>query len=95
MDDELQALVRRSVMQALTVAPDDIGPALDEFGWNDLVTTDESFAFTTLFEAQGYLAADTDARGGGAAPQPLGSSPMPERLSPYRVTTRKFRRSVR
>src|SRR5262249_42619573 len=30
-------------------------------GWNDLVTTDESFAFTTLFEAQGYLGADTDA----------------------------------
>jgi type IV secretion system protein VirB4 len=41
------------------------------------------------------FAAAADARGGGAAPQPLGSSPMPERLSPYRVTTRKFRRSVR
>jgi hypothetical protein len=60
MDDELQELVRRSVMQALTVAPDDIGAALEEFGWSELVGADESFAFTTLFEAQGYLGADTD-----------------------------------
>ena len=61
MDDELQELVRRSVMQALTVAPNDISAALAEFGWNELVTADESFAFTTLFETQGYLGADTDA----------------------------------
>jgi hypothetical protein len=61
MDDEVQALVRRSVQQALRVAPDDVGAALAEFGWNELVTTDESFAFSTLFEAQGYLGADTDA----------------------------------
>ena len=61
MDDELQELVRRSVQQALTVAPDDIGVALAEFGWSELAATDESFAFTTLFEEQGYLGADTDA----------------------------------
>jgi Acyl-CoA dehydrogenase, C-terminal domain len=61
MDDDLKELARRSVQQALTVAPDDIGVALAEFGWSELAATDESFAFTTLFEAQGYLVADTDA----------------------------------
>jgi hypothetical protein len=61
VDDELQVLVRRSVTQALTAAPDDLAAALAEFGWTELVRTDESFAFTTLFEAQGYLGADTDA----------------------------------
>ena len=49
------------MQQALTVAPDDIGAALAEFGWSELVATDEAFAFTTLFEEQGYLGADTDA----------------------------------
>ena len=61
MNDEMQTLVRRSVQQALRAAPDDIGAALAEFGWSELATTDESFAFTTLFEEQGYLGADTDA----------------------------------
>jgi Acyl-CoA dehydrogenase, C-terminal domain len=61
MDDELVDLVRRSVQLALTSAPDDIGAALTGFGWNELVSADEAFAYTTLFEAQGYLAADTDA----------------------------------
>jgi hypothetical protein len=62
MDDEQIDLVRRSVQQALTVVPDDVGAALAGFGWNELVTADESFAYTTLFETQGYLAVDTDAR---------------------------------
>jgi hypothetical protein len=61
VDDELQELVRRSVTQALTDSPDGIAAALEDFGWNELVRADESFAFTTLFEAQGYLGADTDA----------------------------------
>jgi hypothetical protein len=61
MDDELKELARRSVQHALTDAPDRIGVALAEFGWSELVATDEAFAFTTLFEEQGYLSADTDA----------------------------------
>jgi hypothetical protein len=61
VDDELKELVRRSVNQALTVSPGKLGAALAEFGWDQLVSTDEPFAFTTLFEAQGYLGSDTDA----------------------------------
>jgi type IV secretion system protein VirB4 len=38
------------------------------------------------------FAADGDAHGGGTPPQPASTSPMPQRLSPYRVTTRRFRR---
>ncbi len=61
MDEDLLDLVRTSVRQALESSPDDIGAALAEFGWAELAATDEAFAFTTLFEAQGALGADTDA----------------------------------
>lgn len=61
VDDELIDLVRGSVQRALTVAADDIGTALVGFGWDELVATDEAFAYITLFEAQGQLASDTDA----------------------------------
>lgn len=61
MDEDLLDLVRTSVRQALESSPDDIGAALAEFGWADLAATDEAFAFTALFEAQGGLGADTDA----------------------------------
>jgi Acyl-CoA dehydrogenase, C-terminal domain len=61
MDDELKELARRSVQHALADAPERLGAALAEFGWNELAATDPAFAFTTLFEEQGYLARDTDA----------------------------------
>ena len=61
MDAESEALARGSVQQALVRAPDDIGAALADFGWTELVENDQAFAFTTLFEEQGYLALDTDA----------------------------------
>jgi hypothetical protein len=61
MDDDLKELARRSVQHALTDASDRLGAALAEFGWSELVAADAAFAFTTLFEEQGYLVADTDA----------------------------------
>lgn len=61
MDEELKALVRGSLRQALAGSPKNVGAALDEFGWREFVDTDEAFAFTALFEEQGYLAADTNA----------------------------------
>src|SRR5262245_37244983 len=54
-------MVRTSVQQALVASADDIGGALDEFGWGELVETDDTFAYTVLFEEQGSLGADTDA----------------------------------
>jgi hypothetical protein len=61
MDAESEALARGSVQHALVRSPDDIGAALADFGWTDLVEDDDAFAFTTLFEEQGYLEVDTDA----------------------------------
>jgi hypothetical protein len=61
MDAESEALARGSVQQALVRSPHAIGAALTDFGWTDLVVGDEAFAFTTLFEEQGYLAVGTDA----------------------------------
>jgi Acyl-CoA dehydrogenase, C-terminal domain len=61
MDDDLKELARGSVRHALTDAPDRLDAALAEFGWSELAGADPAFAFTTLFEEQGYLACDTDA----------------------------------
>jgi hypothetical protein len=61
IDGEIATLVRNSLREALAGPTKDISAALAEFGWQDLVYTDEAFAFTALFEEQGYLAADTDA----------------------------------
>jgi hypothetical protein len=61
IDDEIATLVRNSLREALAGSPKDISAALAEFDWQDLLYTDESFAFTALFEEQGYLAADTNA----------------------------------
>lgn len=66
-DHDLKDLVRTSVRQALQRPPSEVEAALAEFGWRDLAATDEAFAFTTLFEEQGRLAADTDALDGAAA----------------------------
>jgi hypothetical protein len=61
IDPELAELVRTSVRQALVSSSDDIAGALGEFGFEELVATDEAFASTTLFEEQGRLGADTPA----------------------------------
>jgi hypothetical protein len=61
MDDDIETLVRNSLRRALAESGEDISAALDEFDWQDLLNTDEAFAFTVLFEEQGYLAADTTA----------------------------------
>lgn len=61
MDNDVEALVRSSLRQALAGSAADVSTALAEFDWQDLVNTDEGFAFTVLFEEQGYLAADTNA----------------------------------
>jgi Acyl-CoA dehydrogenase, C-terminal domain len=61
IDIEIAALVRNSLREALAGSPKDIAAALANFDWPDLLYTDEGFAFTALFEEQGYLAADTDA----------------------------------
>jgi Acyl-CoA dehydrogenase, C-terminal domain len=61
IDDEIAALVRSSLREALARYPKDISATLAEFDWQDLVYADEGFAFTALFEEQGYLAADTNA----------------------------------
>jgi hypothetical protein len=61
MDDDVEALVRDSLRQALAGSAADISTALAEFDWQDLANADEAFAFTALFEEQGYLAADTNA----------------------------------
>jgi hypothetical protein len=61
MDDDVETLVRTSLRQALAGSAADVSEALAEFDWQDLVHTDEAFAFTALFEEQGYLAADTNA----------------------------------
>jgi hypothetical protein len=61
IDDEIATLVRTSLREALAGSPNDVSTALAEFDWQDVVYTDEGFAFTALFEEQGYLAADTNA----------------------------------
>ena len=61
MDAEARALARGSIRQALVRSSADIASALADFGWSDLVEDEEAFAFTTLFEEQGYLGVDTDA----------------------------------
>jgi hypothetical protein len=61
IDIEIAALVRNSLREALAGSPKDIAAALANFDWPDLLYADEGFAFTALFEEQGYLAADTDA----------------------------------
>ena len=61
MDEELRALARGSLREALVRSADDIAPGLAEFGWRELAETDEAFAFSALFEEQGSLAADTEA----------------------------------
>ena len=61
MSDDVEWLVRNSLKQALAKPITDIGTVLAEFGWYDFVYSDESFAFTALFEELGYLGADTDA----------------------------------
>jgi hypothetical protein len=61
MEDDIEDLVRGSLRKALATAPQDISAMLAEFGWQELVYTDEPLAFTALFEEQGYLAADTNA----------------------------------
>lgn len=58
---EIGTLLRDSLRQVLAESTDEIGAALAEFDWQDLVLTDEAFAFTVLFEEHGYLAADTNA----------------------------------
>jgi hypothetical protein len=60
-DEELHAMARASLREALVRSAGDIAPALAEFGWADLAEADEAFAFTALFEEQGALGADTDA----------------------------------
>jgi len=61
MDEDLRDLVRASVRSALESSSRPIGDALADFGWAELAQTDEQFAFTTLFETQGMLGAETDA----------------------------------
>ena len=61
IDHEIATLVRNSLREALAGSPNDISEALAQFDWQELVYTDEGFAFTALFEEQGYLGADTDA----------------------------------
>jgi hypothetical protein len=60
-DDDLRALARSSLHEALVRSTGDVAPALAEFGWRELAETDEAFAFIALFEEQGSLCADTEA----------------------------------
>jgi len=60
VEDEIKDLVRSSLRQALAASPRNIDATLAKFDWQELVYTDEGFAFTALFEEQGYLAADTN-----------------------------------
>ena len=61
IDRDLGELVLGSIREALVRSAHDIGAALADFGWAELAATDEPFAFTALFEEQGYLGVDTDA----------------------------------
>jgi Acyl-CoA dehydrogenase, C-terminal domain len=58
---DIESLVRNSLKQALAKPFTEISSLLAEFGWHEFVDTDESFAFTALFEELGYLGADTNA----------------------------------
>lgn len=61
MDDDLKALARTSVREALLRSSDDLGTALGEFGWLELAEADEAFAFSALFEEQGQAATEAGA----------------------------------
>ena len=61
MDDELEALMRQAMVQALRTSPSDLGAELSALGWMESRHTDETSAFTALFEEHGYLGARTNA----------------------------------
>ena len=61
MDDELEALMRQAMVQALRTSPSDLGAELSVLGWMESRHTDETSAFTALFEEHGYLGARTNA----------------------------------
>ena len=61
MDDELEALMRQAIVQALHTSPSDLGAELSVLAWMESRHTDETSAFTALFEEHGYLGARTNA----------------------------------
>jgi len=61
VDDELEALMRQAMVQALHTSPSDLGAELSALGWMESRHTDETSAFTALFEEHGYLGARTNA----------------------------------
>jgi hypothetical protein len=61
VDDELEALMRQAMVQALRTSPSDLGAELSVLGWMESRHTDETSAFTALFEEHGYLGARTNA----------------------------------
>jgi hypothetical protein len=61
VDDELEALMRRAMVQALHTSPSDLGAELSVLAWMESRHTDETSAFTALFEEHGYLGARTNA----------------------------------
>ena len=61
MDDELEALMRQAMVQALHTSPSDLGAELSVLAWMESRHTDETSAFTALFEEHGYLGARTNA----------------------------------
>jgi len=61
VDDELEALMRQAMVQALHTSPSDLGAELSVLAWMESRHTDETSAFTALFEEHGYLGARTNA----------------------------------
>jgi hypothetical protein len=61
VDDELEALMRQAMVQALRTSPSDLGAELSVLGWMESRHTDETSAFSALFEEHGYLGARTNA----------------------------------
>jgi hypothetical protein len=61
MDEELEALMRQAMVQALPTPPSDLDEQLPVLGWMEWRHADETSAFTALFEEHGYRGARTNA----------------------------------
>jgi hypothetical protein len=61
VDEELEALMRQAMVQALPASPCDLGVELPVLGRMEWRHADETSAFTALFEEHGYLGARTNA----------------------------------
>jgi hypothetical protein len=78
------------MVQALRTSPSDLGAELSVLGWMESRHTDETSAFTALFEEHGYLGARTNAL--DIVTVAVRASIVSSRLSGHCIPTRRQQR---